>query len=94
MTVDEQIKNLHQKLQLLLKKYQQLQKENTSLKKEVEGQRLALKEKDGLVYTLQQKIDVAKLNAGAMDATEKKQLELRINGYLSEIEKCLVLLNS
>lgn len=94
MAVEEQIKNLHQKLQLLLKKYQQLQKENTALKKEVEGQRLALKEKDGLVYTLQQKIDVAKLNAGAMDATEKKQLEQRINGYLSEIEKCLVLLNS
>lgn len=94
MAVEEQIKNLHQKLQLLLKKYQQLQKENTALKKEVEGQRLALKEKDGLVYTLQQKIDVAKLNAGSMDATEKKQLEQRINGYLSEIEKCLVLLNS
>lgn len=94
MAVEEQIKNLHQKLQLLLKKYQQLQKENTALKKEVEGQRLALKEKDGLVYTLQQKIDVAKLNAGAMDVTEKKQLEQRINGYLSEIEKCLVLLNS
>lgn len=94
MAVDEQIKNLHQKLQLLLKKYQQLQKENTALKKEVEGQRMALKEKDGLVYTLQQKIDVAKLNPGSMDAAEKKQLELRINGYLSEIEKCLVLLNS
>lgn len=94
MTVEEQIKNLHQKLQLLLKKYQQLQKENTALKKEVEGQRLALKEKEGIVYTLQQKIDVAKLNAGSMDAAEKKQLEQRINGYLSEIEKCLVLLNS
>ena len=92
--VEEQLKSLHQKLQLLLKKYQQLQKENATLKKEVEGQRMALKEKDGVVYNLQQKIDVAKLNAGSMDAAEKKQLEQRINGYLSEIEKCLVLLNS
>ncbi len=94
MAVDEQLKNLHQKLQLLLKQYQQLQKENAAMKKELEGQRLLLKEKNDVIQQLQEKIDVAKLQSSSMSIEEKKLLEQRINGYLSEIEKCLVLLNS
>lgn len=94
MTIEDQIKGLHQKLQLLLKNYQQLQKEHAALKKEADSQRLLLKEKDGLVQQLQEKVDVAKLNASAMSAEEKKVLEQRINGYLADIEKCIVLLNS
>lgn len=94
MAVDEQFKSLHAKLQLLLKQHQQLQKDNAALKKEVDSQRIQLKEKNELVLQLQEKIDVIKLNAPAISTEEKKQLEVRINGYLSEIEKCLVLLNS
>lgn len=94
MTLEDQIKGLHQKLQLLLKNYQQLQKEHAALKKEADSQRLLLKEKDGLVQQLQEKVDVAKLNSSAMTAEEKKVLEQRINGYLADIEKCIVLLNS
>jgi hypothetical protein len=94
MAVDEQLKNIHQKLQLLLKQYQQLQKENAAIKKELENQRLLMKEKSELIQQLQQKIDVAKLNAPGITPEEKKLLEQRINGYLAEIEKCLALLNS
>lgn len=94
MAVDEQFKSLHTKLQLLLKQHQQLQKDNAALKKEVDSQRLLLKEKSDHVQQLQEKIDVIKLNAPTISTEEKKQLEVRINGYLAEIEKCLVLLNS
>jgi len=94
MAVDEQFKSLHTKLQLLVKQHQQLQKDNAALKKEVDSQRLLLKEKNDHVQQLQEKIDVIKLNAPAISTEEKKLLEQRINGYLSEIEKCLVLLNS
>lgn len=94
MAVDEQFKSLHQKLQLLLKQHQQLQKDNAALKKEVDNQRLLLKEKNDHVQQLQEKIDIIKLNAQAISTEEKKLLETRINGYLAEIEKCLVLLNS
>jgi chromosome segregation ATPase len=95
MTVDEQLKSLNQKLQQLLKRYQQLQKENLAIKQEMDNQRLLLKEKNELVQHLQEKIDVLKLSsASTIDGEEKKLLERRINGYLAEIEKCLVLLNS
>lgn len=94
MAVDEQFKSLHQKLQLLLKQHQQLQKDNAALKKEVDSQRLLLKEKSDQIQQLQEKIDIIKLNAPNISAEEKKLLEQRINGYLGEIEKCIVLLNS
>lgn len=95
MTVDEQLKSLNQKLQQLLKRYQQLQKENAAIKQEIDNQRLLLKEKTELVQQLQEKIDVLKLTSpNAVNGEEKKLLERRINGYLAEIEKCLVLLNS
>ena len=93
--VDEQLKSLNQKLQLLLKHYQQLQKENAAAKREMEGLRFMLKEKNELIQQLQEKIDVLKLStSSSINGEEKKLLEQRINGYLAEIEKCLVLLNS
>jgi len=93
--VDEQLKSLNQKLQQLLKRYQQLQKEHAAIKQEMDNQRLVLKEKNEQVQQLQEKLDVLKLNSSSnMDGEEKKLLERRINGYLAEIEKCLVLLNS
>jgi predicted nucleic acid-binding Zn-ribbon protein len=95
-SVDEHLKILTQKMQMLVKNHQQLQKEMAAIKKEAEGQRLLLKEKTEAIQKLQEKLDAANMssNASAMDAAEKKMLEQRINGYLAEIEKCLVLLNS
>jgi chromosome segregation ATPase len=93
-TVDEQLKNFTQKLQLLLKNYQQLQKEHAAIKKELEENKLILKDKNEAIQKLQEKLDAANLNTTTMDAAEKKLLEQRLNGYLAEIEKCLVLLNS
>ena len=93
--VDEQLKSLNQKLQQLLKQYQQLQKDNAALKKEIDSQRLLLKERNETIQQLQEKMDVLKMqSSSSMNGEEKKQLEVRINGYLAEIEKCLVLLNS
>jgi hypothetical protein len=93
-SVDEQIKALTQKLQLLVKSHQQLQKENAALKKETETQKFLLREKNDAIQKLQEKLDAVKISASSMNAAEKKILEQRINGYLAEIEKCLVLLNS
>ncbi len=93
-TVDEQLKNFTQKLQLLLKNNQQLQKEHAAIKKELEENKLIIKDKNEAIQKLQEKLDAANLNTSTMDAAEKKLLEQRLNGYLAEIEKCLVLLNS
>ncbi len=92
--IDEQLKSITQKLQLLLKSHQQLQKEHAAIKKEAEQQKLLIRERNETIQKLQEKLDAANINASQIDAGEKKILEQRINGYLSEIEKCLLLLNS
>jgi len=92
--IEEQLKSITQKLQMLLKTHQQLQKELAAIKKDAEQQKLLLKEKNEAIQKLHEKLDAAKLNASHMDVGEKRLLEQRINGYLADIEKCLVLLNS
>lgn len=70
---DDQLKNLNQKLQLLLKQYQHLQKENAVIKKEIDDKRLLIKEKNEVIQKLQENIDVLKLTSSSlMDASEKK----------------------
>ncbi len=93
-SVDEQLKSITQKLQVLIKSHQHLQREHAVLKKETEGQKLLLKERNDTIQKLQEKLDAVKISSTSLDAAEKKALEQRINGYLAEIEKCLVLLNS
>ena len=92
--LDAQLKNLNNKIQLLLKQNQLQLKENQELKKEVETLRASLKEKNDLLQHLYDQMDVLKLNANALNDEEKKELEKRINLYLAEIEKCLTLLNA
>ncbi len=92
--LNEQLKSLQNKIQLLLKQNQLQLRQNIDLKKEIEALRISLKEKNDLVQRLHQKIDVLKLSTNALEDEEKKQLEKRIALYLADIEKCLILLNT
>ncbi len=89
-----QLKNLEQKIKLLLKQYQQLQKENMLLKIEIEKKRSALDTEKTLIQKLQQQVDILNLGSPSVNGDDKKQLEERISGYLKEVEKCLALLNA
>ena len=91
--LDIQIKNVQVKLQQLLKQNQLLQKQHQALQKENATLKLQLDEKSELIAKLQQQVDVSKLNSTALDDKEKQALRKRIDLYLAEIEKCLVLIN-
>ncbi len=93
MDSSQQIQNITDKIQLLLKQYtdsqkeiQKLIKENTSLKKQVE-------EKNIQSEQLQQKVEALRLTSVSLNDDVKKDLEKRINSYLKEIDNCLALLN-
>jgi len=92
--VDEQLKNIHDKLQQLLKQYRLVQKENGQLKKELEKQKAASIKKTEQVQSLQQKLDAAQVGMSSWGEADKKLMEKRIDTYLKEIEKCLSLLNA
>ena len=92
--LDLHIKNIQEKLQLLLKQQQLLQKENDKLKKELEKANQSNTEKEQNLQTLHQQIDVLKMGSGNLDEIEKAALGKRIDTYLKEIDKCLALLNT
>jgi len=92
--VDIQLKNIHDKLQQLLKEYRLVQKENTQLKKDLEKQKLLSITKSEQIQSLQQKIDAMQVGISNWGERDKKIMEKRIDTYLKEIEKCLSLLNA
>jgi len=92
--IEEQIKSLQTKLQLLLKQHQHVQKENLQLKKEIEKQKQDLLAREEKLGALQQQVDVLKIGAHGWSTASKKELEKRIEVYLREVDKCLALLNA
>lgn len=92
--LDQQIKNIHEKLQLLLKEKALLQKENKKLKKELGKATLINDDQERSLQGIRQQVDVLKLGTDNLDPAEKNALSRRIDGYLREIDKCLSLLNT
>lgn len=94
LALDQHIKNIQEKLQLLLRNQQLLVKENQRLQKELEKTKQLIQEKEATVTALRQQLDAQQLGTTAHSPEEKAMLEKRINGYLKEIDKCLALLNT
>jgi hypothetical protein len=88
-----QIKELQLSVQALLKKLNNVQKENEHLKQLTAELQQGLTEKENTVRSAQQKIDAKSLST-LYDDDEKKLLQQRIDVYLRDIERCLSLLNA
>ncbi|MCU0320835.1 MAG: hypothetical protein MUE72_00380 [Chitinophagaceae bacterium] len=93
-TIDIQLKSLQLKLQQLLKQYKLLQKENEQLKKEITILKTNAENNAHLTQTLQQTIDVKSVVLHQKNSNDKVALEKRIDQYLQEIDKCILLLNA
>lgn len=91
--IETHIRLVNEKLQLLLKKYVALKKENGNLKGELD----LLKEKEVeykfALHELDQKVSVLKAASGEMAAGDKKEFEKRISQHIKEIDKCIGLLS-
>lgn len=93
-TIEQQLKDLHTKLHILLKQHKLLQKENEQLKKEIITLKSKALNKEALVNSLQQTIVAGSIASQQKESIDKYALEKRIDKYLQEIDKCLVLLNA
>ena len=89
----EQLKRITVKLQELVRKYDNLKKENERLR----GELLPSKEREVGVLeqigNLEQKIMVLKAGAGKLDDADKKELDKRLHTYLKEIDRCISILS-
>jgi predicted nucleic acid-binding Zn-ribbon protein len=89
----QQLKQVNDKLQQLLKQQHSLQKENSALRSKIKELKNNLGDKEQRLEALQQQKIVAKLNDGSLNDSDKKELEKKLNQYIREIDRCIAMLN-
>jgi hypothetical protein len=87
-----QLKRVHEKIGLLLKQHQALQKENERLREDLKKMLFRCEDLSREAEKSRQQIEVSKLSGRELDDTDKKMLEKRLNQYVREIDKCIALL--
>jgi hypothetical protein len=93
-TIEEHINAINTKLQILLKKYAALQKENAILNNEVELSRQNEKDYLEKIDFLEIQTGILKASSGKWDEKEKNNFEKRINQYIKHLDKCMAMLNN
>jgi DNA anti-recombination protein RmuC len=93
MTLDQQFNTLNDKLQLLLKQYSRVQKENERLRTELQQVRDRELEIEQRMEELHQQNTILKLSGGGLDEKDKKDLEKKIGQYIKEIDRCISVLS-
>ena len=91
--LDNHIKRVNDKLQLLLKQYQAVQKENERLKGNVKKLEDKNQQLEQSIEQFEQKVNILKASAGKMNDADKKTFEKKINQYLKEVDKCIALIS-
>jgi len=102
MALEQYIQRIEDKLQLLLRKLQQVQGENALLKEQIRLNEEELGAQNEAIETLSNKLQMTKIAgntqgspAGKEDDEEfKKEMRNKINDYIREIDRCIALLNS
>lgn len=79
-------------MQVLVKKYQQLEKENKKLKDELNGLKEKQFDKKQEVEVLEMQNAILKASQQQLDDKEKKELEKKLSLYIKEIDRCIALL--
>lgn len=92
--IEEHINSINTKVQLLLKKYAALQKENLNLSNEIETFRKNEKEYLEKINSLEIQAGILKASAGKLNAKEKHDFEKKINQYIKDLDKCMAMLNN
>jgi K+ transporter len=91
--LEQQFNRVQEKLLLLLKQQQVMQKEIQQLRIELEKQQQREQSDSKHIEELKQQVQILKLSTGDMNEKDKKAFEKKINGYLREIDRCITLLS-
>jgi len=92
-SLHQQLKQVNDKLQQLLKQQHAIQKENSALKATIKDLRSSIQLKDQRLEEFDQQKMVKQINNGNLGESEKKELEKKLNQYLREIDRCIAMLN-
>ena len=92
MQPEQQIQQIYQKLQQLLKRHALLQKEKDQLQSQLTAVKQENKHHLQAIELLQQKVQVLQAAKGEMTEEEKKAFEKRLSQYIREIDRCIAML--
>ena len=70
-----------------------MQKENSWLKAELDSTKREVSTQQENLENLRQQVGVLKFSNGEMSETDKKEFEKKINTYVKEIDRCIVMLS-
>ncbi|MFT3749857.1 MAG: hypothetical protein QM768_16155 [Agriterribacter sp.] len=90
--IEVHISRVNDKLQVLMKLYDKLEKENEKLKQQLEQRERTEKAADEKVRQLQQQVEIAAVVSSVPDEINKNELEKRLNAYIKEIDQCIAML--
>ena len=79
-------------MQVLIKRHQQLEKENKKLKDELNGLKDKQFDKKQEVEVLEMQNAILKASQQQLDDNEKKELEKKLSLFIKEIDRCIALL--
>jgi peptidoglycan hydrolase CwlO-like protein len=90
---DQQVERISQKLHLLVKKQQSLQRVNSELRQQVHELQRQRSAQVETIDELQQQLQVLKAAKSELSADEKKAFEKRLGQYIREIDRCITMLS-
>jgi uncharacterized phage infection (PIP) family protein YhgE len=86
------IKRINDKLQKLLKRHIQLQKDNERQSKLIATLQDTKEKNAQHIAQLQEQVNILKTSTGQMNDADKKAFEKHIDQYIKQIDKCIGLL--
>ena len=89
----DQIERIRQKVQGLLRRQTNLEKENEKLRAELDRRSAVEAELKQKVSQLEEQVNVGKLSSGKMDDASRKAFEKQLNQYIKEIDRCIAMLS-
>ena len=90
--LSSQIQSLKKKAKQLVENYQSVKRENTKLSEEVEKLKENLDEKNQQIKELTNKVNVLKIS-GSVGSESTKDVKLKINELVREIDSCIAQIN-
>jgi len=91
--LETNITRINDKLQRLLRRYQQLLKDNDRQSRLIKELQETKDKNTETITALQQQAEILKVSTGQMSTADKKSFEKHINQYIKEIDKCIGLLS-
>lgn len=93
MSLDQQFNTISDKLQLLLKQYGRLQKENERLKEELQQASDREAQARQQAESMSEQIGILRLASGDLPEKDKKEFEKKLNQYIREIDRYISFLS-